>query len=93
MRACVAVLNGQEKKKSPDLAEEAQDEVFGHQRFPSRRRQDKGVTGARLFCVNVELLGLAGGLGPGPGDDEDVLVSVVIEGIPRETNDALPLLT
>ena len=88
---CVVALNTQEKKSS-DLAEETQDEVFGHQRFPSRRGQDEGITGARLFCVNVELLSLAGGLGPGPGDDEDVLVSVVIEGIPRETNDALPLL-
>jgi hypothetical protein len=88
---CVAALNRQEKKSS-DLTEETQDEVFGHQRFPSRGRQDEGVTGACLFCVNVELLGLAGGLGAGPGDDEDVLESVGIEGIPRQTNDALPLL-
>jgi hypothetical protein len=74
------------------LAEESQDEVFGHQRFPSRGCQDEGVAGARLFCVGVELLGLAGRLGAGPSDDEDVLESVGIEGIPRQTNDALPLL-
>ena len=49
------------------------------------------MAGARLFCVGVELLGLAGGLGAGPGDDEDVLESVGIEGIPGQTNDALPL--
>jgi hypothetical protein len=89
---CVAVLNRQGKNMSPHLAEETQDEVFGHQRFPSRGGQDEGVAGARLFCVGIELLGLAGGLGAGPGDDEDVLESVGVESIPRQTDDALPLL-
>ena len=92
MGECVAAVDRQEKKLRQYLAEETQDEVFGHQRFPSRGRQNEGVAGPRLFCVDVELLGLAGGLGASPGNDQDVLESVGIEGSPRQTDDAFPLI-
>ena len=49
--------------------------------------------GPRLFCVDVELLGLAGRLGASPGDDKDVLESMGIKGSPRQTNDTFPLIT
>jgi hypothetical protein len=48
--------------------------------------------GSRLFCVDVELLGLAGGLCTGPGDDDDVLESMGIEGSPSQTNDTFTLI-
>jgi len=48
--------------------------------------------GSGLFRVNVELLGLAGGLGTSPGDDGNVLESMGIEGSPSQTNDTFPLI-
>jgi hypothetical protein len=48
--------------------------------------------GSRFFRVDVELLGLAGGLGTGPGDDGDVLESMGIEGGPSQTNNTFPLI-
>jgi hypothetical protein len=48
--------------------------------------------GSRLFRVDVELLGLTGGLGTGPGDDDDVLESMGIEGNASQTNDTFPLI-
>ena len=51
------------------------------------------MAGSRLFCVDVELLGLAGGLGASAGDDGDVLESMDIKGGPRQTNDTFPLIT
>jgi len=50
------------------------------------------MTGSGLFCVDVELLGLAGGLRTSPGDDEDVLETVRIKRGPRQIYDAFTLL-
>jgi hypothetical protein len=50
------------------------------------------MCGSRLFRVDIELLGLAGGLSTGPGDDGDVLESMGIEGSPSQTNDTFPLI-
>lgn len=48
--------------------------------------------GSCLFRVDVELLGLAGGLGTGPGDDGDVLETMGIEGSPSQTDDTFPFI-
>jgi hypothetical protein len=64
---------------------ETQDELFGHLGSPSRRCQDESVGCTCLFRIDVELLCLARRLRAGPRDDEDVLVSMGIEGISRQT--------
>ena len=48
--------------------------------------------GSRLFRVDVELLGLAGGLGTGTSDHADVLEPMGIEGSPGQTNNTFPLI-
>jgi hypothetical protein len=56
--------------------------------------QNEGMTGSALCCVDVELLGLAGGLRASPGDDEDVLETICIKKRgPRQMDDAFMLIT
>ncbi len=50
------------------------------------------MAGSRLFCIDVELLGLAGRLGASPSDDTNVLKSMSIKSSARQMNDTSPLI-
>jgi len=65
---------------------ETYNDFGGHLARPGGRRKDQSMRGARLLGVNTEFFRFTGGLCSGSGNDHDVFIPVVVEGLSRQGN-------
>jgi hypothetical protein len=81
-----------ERKGAAYLAMESKNILDGHLRWPGGGCQDEAMASPCLFGIGAQFLGLSGGLSTGASNDENVLESILVEGLACEGDGLLSLL-
>ena len=88
-RPCSGESGGELEGVDTYVSVELQYPLLRHLVRPHTRGEDKGVRCPRLLSVRAELLSLPRGLPTRPGNDENVLKTVLIKGIAGEADRVL----